>query len=239
MFNRGSGSGDEYSRYDNTIYHGIVVDNDDPRRLYRVRVFIPELANQPYDSWLEATNNFKIKSPGKNNKFDSWKDTKIYKELVELLPWAEQMSPLMGESSNYRYYNDGEISTISDCNYEEGFQEIDTKTPSLSSGSFSPSYLFENMDTCVGDAFSNPTSNMTVKCNPYSHLYRSSNFTNKGKGLFGVPSIGSKVWVFHYQGDLNFPVYFGVKQDLRTMLLVNDTDNKAFNSRTYPSNFES
>lgn len=239
MFNRGSGAGNEYNRYDNTFYRGVVVDNSDPLKMNRVRIFIPEISNQPNDSWLKEFEEFKIKAAGENNPTDSWKDTKIYQEIINLLPWAEPCYPILGESSNYRFFKDENISTISDCNYPEGFSVIDEEEPSIMNGSFSPSYIFENFETCVGDPFSSPISNMTVKCNPYAFSYRSSNYTNKGKGTFSIPSVGSKVWVFHYQGDLNFPVYFGVQQDLRTLLTINDTDNKLNVSRTYPSNFES
>ena len=53
MFVRGSGSGNEYRRVDNSFYRGIVVKNNDPTNNNRVKVYIPELANQPYDDWFE------------------------------------------------------------------------------------------------------------------------------------------------------------------------------------------
>jgi hypothetical protein len=54
----------------------------------------------------------------------------------------------------------------------------------------------------------------------------------------GIPEVGSKVWVFHYMGDLNFPIYFGVTQDQRGLSLVNRTDNETNSSGYYPNNFE-
>ena len=238
MFIRGSGAGNEYRRNDQSYYRGIVVKNNDPLRLNRVKIYIPELTNQPFDDWFEKYDEINVKSPGKNNPDDTWVDAKLFEEIAKRTNWAEPCFPLMGESSNSRYNASGEISIISDCNYPEGFQINDTESLSLSAGAFSPAFLYENRDTAMADAFSSPLVGFTVKCNPYSFSYRPSKHVNKGKGIFGVPEVGAKVWVFHYQGDLNFPVYFGVMQDQRTNLLITDTDNKEKISPTYPSDFE-
>jgi hypothetical protein len=144
----------------------------------------------------------------------------------------------MGESGNFRYYKDGEISTISDCNYEDGFQVIDKDPPTLQKGSFSPAFLYENEGTALGDAFSKPLDNFSIKCNPYAFSYRPSKHVNKAKGIFGIPEIGSKVWVFHYEGDLSYPVYFGVHRDYRELSLLNETDNEDKIASKYPSDFE-
>jgi hypothetical protein len=246
MFVRGSGSGLEYKREDNSFYKGIVVKNNDPLNLHRVKVYIPELTNQPFDSWFDEYDNFNIKGIGSNIKTvwnereenGDWSDFKIFEEISKTTPWAEQCAPLMGESNNFRYYKDGEISTISDCNYPEGFNINDDNPPSLSAGSFSPAFLYENLDTRLGDAFSQPLNNFSVKCNPYSFSYAPSKHVNKGKGFYGVPEVGSKVWVFHYKGDLNFPIYFGTYSDYRTLTLINNTDNETQIGGKIPMDFE-
>jgi len=238
MFVRGNVSGSEAKRYDDTFYRGIVVKNNDPLKLNRVKIFIPELSNQPFDNWFDEFDEISVKIAGKNNPTDNWSDTKIFEEMALVLQWAEPCFPLFGESSNGRYYKDGEISTISDCNYSEGFQTNDEEPPSLEKGSFKPSFLFEIKELSFRDAFSEPLSNYTGKCNTYSYQYRPSSHTNKAKGIIGIPEVGSKVWVFHYQGELNFPVYFGVTQDFRCLVNINNTDNVNGISNTYPNEFE-
>lgn len=240
MFVRGSGAGLEASRVDNGFYRGIVVKNNDPLNINRVKVYIPELTNQPYDEWFEKYDNFNLNAPGINNKTDTWNDVKMFEEISKLIPWAEQCTPLMGESGNFRYYKDGEISTISDCNYPEGFRIVDKDPPTLKLGSFSPAFLYENEGTVLGDAFSTPLNNFTVKCNPYSFCYRPSKHVNKSKGINGVPEVGSNVWVFHYEGDLNFPIYFGVVgPSVRSNLSMIDADNDKQISPTGLHNFDS
>ena len=61
MFNRGSGSGIESKRTDESFYSGIVVKNDDPLKLNRVKVYIPMLSNQPFDDWFEKYEEIKQK----------------------------------------------------------------------------------------------------------------------------------------------------------------------------------
>ena len=247
MFVRGSGNGSEYARVDNSFYRGIVVKNNDPLKLNRLKVYIPELTNQPFDSWFDDYDNININSIGSNintkwNDKDingDWTDTKIFEEISNLIPWAEQCFPLFGESGNFRYYKDGEISTISDCNYSEGFEVNNSDVPTLSAGSFSPAFLYENEGTRIGDAFHSPLDNFTSNCNPYSFLYAPSKHVNKSKGIFGIPEVGSKVWVFHYEGDLNFPIYFGVVgKSYRELSLINNTNNKELFGIKIPSTFE-
>jgi hypothetical protein len=238
MFIGGSGSGNEFSKNDQGFYRGIVVKNNDPLRLNRVKIYISELSNQPFEEWFDSYESIEVKTPGKNNKEDKWSDVDIFEEISKNLPWAEPCYPIIGESGNSRYYKDGKIVTISDCNYLEGFEVINDQPPSLEKGSFSPSFLYENSDTYIGDAFSNPAVNFSGQCNPYSFLYKPSSHTNKAKGVFGIPEVGSKVWVFHWQGDYNFPVYFGSMKDSRELSLMNDTDNSLKISPTYPVDFE-
>lgn len=253
MFVRGSGSGNEYRRDDQNFYRGIVVQTNDPLRLNRVKVYIPELSNQPFDDWFEKFETFILKAPGVNcnPKTDKekeiigdWEDTKIFDSIRNNIPWAEPCFPVMGESGTYRYHKgdpEGEevdLSFITDANYPEGFRVNDTEPPTLQKGSFSPAFLYENEGTTLGDAFSKPLDNFGVKCNPYSFSYRPSKHVNKAKGAFGIPEVGSKVWVFHYEGDTNFPVYFGVYRDYRSLTLLNGTDNEFKISAKYPIDFE-
>ena len=247
MFVRGSGSSNESKRVDNSFYRGIVVRNNDPSKLNRVKIYIPELTNQPYDDWFEKFEQFILKSPGfnsnpKNEKEKKtngdWEDSELFEHICNNIPWAEPCYPLMGESGNYRYYKDGKISTISDSNFPDAMVSIDGTPPSVNIGGGSPSFIYENVTTTIHDAFNNPLNSFNGNCNPYSYLYRPSNFVNKAKGIFGIPEIGSKVWVFHYEGDLNFPVYFGVYRDFRELTLINDTENTTKISMSYPSDFE-
>jgi hypothetical protein len=238
MFIRGSGSGQEFKRNDQSFYRGIVVKNNDPLRLNRVKVYISELSNQPYENWFENHDEINVKTPGVNNVGDNWMDTAVFEEIANNIPWAEPCFPLFGEGGGSRYFEQEKIATISDSNYIEGFQILNDKSPTIETGGFSPAFLYENMGTAVSDSFSNPIDNLSGQCNPYSFAYKPSKHVNKAKGMFSIPEVGTKVWVFHWLGELNYPIYFGIMHDSRELSLMNDTNNAIKSSPTYPVDFE-
>jgi len=413
MFNRGGGSGAESKRIDESFYRGIVIKNDDPLKLNRVKVYIPELSNQPFEEWLGTLDEINIKAPG----VDSWSDPTIVDKIAENIPWAEPCYPLVGESGSSRSAREGDnvTATLSDGNYAEGYVEdpenlslvdvggvtqfdppiklsnygyasdstpdtyssngighrnnrlTDEKSAAISKslatslglqhndwfristtkgtlvlqyGDTVPSYdkrtgplpptidvyrrnngnnswggkitsfqklgkspdipeetppdkiatselpseppiedapsllppvddndvntdssstwespslngitrdgvlsqapaqIYEFIKTKISDVFGLPNDSSSMKANPYSHGFAPQNHSNKPKGAIGIPEVGSKVWVFHYMGDLNFPVYFGVTQDLRGLSVLNRTDNQSGASSYYPNDFE-
>ena len=237
---RGSNEPIEYKRVDSAFYRGVVVKNDDPYKMYRVKVFIPDLSNQPLKDWLDKYKTFNMRFPGTNNTNDVWSDTKMFDEISNYLPWAEPCFPIFGEGGPARYDNQNELAVLSDTNYYEGFEVNNTLSPAASSGAFSPSWFYENYSTTVSDAYSNPIASFSTNNNPYSFNTRPSSHVSKSKGIFGVPSVGTKVWVFHYNGDINFPVYTGIRHDFRETSLINDLDQPESKSQSldYPGQFE-
>lgn len=241
MYIRGSNKSVEYKRDDQSFYKGIVVKNNDPQKLNRVKVFIPEMTNQPLEGWLQEYKRINMRFPGTNNEEDVWSDTEIFEEMSQYIPWAEQCFPIFGEGGPARYQSSQGIANMNDSNYEESFErtiEQSNRSPDLESGAFHPATLFEMYETNTSDAFSSISGSITGKVNPYSYMYRPESNTNKSKGVFSIPSIGSKVWVFHYRGDPNFPVYFGARHDYRELSLINSIDNESNTSLDYPNRFE-
>ena len=239
MFVRGSNNANEYRRDDNSFYKGIVVKNWDPAKLYRVKVYIPELSNQPLEEWLKKYKSLNFRFPGTNNEDDVWSDTKVFEEMAKYIPWAEPCFPILGENSPARYQSLEEISTLTDSNFEDTFETNNEEPPTVDEGAFGPSFWYENKDTNSSDAMSNPTGNFIGNNNPYSFLYRPANHVNKPKGVYAVPSVGSKVWVFMYKGDPNFPVYVGGRHDFReNVLITNSEASENLQSLDYPGTFE-
>mgnify|MGYP003133443061 CR=1 FL=1 len=190
MYVRGSSQGNEYRRNDSTFYKGIVVDDNDGQKLMRVKVFIPEISNQPLDDWLNKNDVKFMNFPG-NFEFEALTPD-ILEEIKKGLPWAEPAIPLIGEFGPGRYFGQQGKGTIQDGNDIEN----DGSAPSK------PQQEEKNSDA-------NTEVNNTTLNNPTGNNYGANSYPNAPKGVYGVPSIGAKVWVFHYGGDLNFPVYFG------------------------------
>ena len=226
QFSRGTDNGNEYARSDHSFFKGIVVKNWDPHKLLRLKIYVPEISNQPLEDWLTEYKDINVRFPGKNNTQDTWKDTDIYEEISKFLPWAEPCTSLLGENSPGRYWSQQGIAATTDSNYAEAFQINNDEPVTEESGGWGPSFLYEQYSTTRGDFFAYPTDegNFSANNNPYSFQYRPSNQVDKPKGLFSVPSVGSQVWLFHYRGDYNFPVYIGGRPDRRSTTLIYDED---------------
>ena len=70
--------------------------NNDPEQLLRVKVYLPEVSNQPLENWLQAFSDesINVRFPGINNPSDNWSDTKIFDEMAKFIPWAEPVIPI-------------------------------------------------------------------------------------------------------------------------------------------------
>ena len=93
-------------------YLGIVVQNNDPEKRGRVKVFVPHITPTVYKRWVENNKDKKFKFIGKNLSNDI---TDVTEDLKKILPWAEISSPLTGENSSGRYNAFKNVGTISDA----------------------------------------------------------------------------------------------------------------------------
>jgi len=173
---------------------GIVVQNNDPQKRGRLKVFIPHLSMNIYEDWdnLNEEKTFeKLSDPKIKNIIDKIKNQ---------LPWANCAAPIFGENGNHYYdsYNtkssNGDLS--SDKTKEKPSNDIEDNPPS--------------------DAFGNN--------------YKHNAYSNTSKGLFSIPKVGSRVWVFFENGNPNRPVYFATS--------YNKTDWENINTEDYPDKLE-
>jgi len=245
VYVRGSNQGIEFKRDDQSFYKGIIVKNDDREKLLRCKVYLPEISNQPLDNWLKAFANgtIKTKFPGKNNPSDNWSDVQIFHEISKLIPWAEPCLPIVGEYGPARFYSPDATATVSETNYTDGFQTNNVSSPTLQTGTYAPAQSFVNDETNLPDPFADPVKNATLYNNPYSREYQPANYSEASKGTFAIPKVGAQVWVFHYRGDLNFPVYFGGRNSTRDNATVyssakGEPGSSSPPSDSYPSAFE-
>lgn len=191
-------------------YIGIVIQNNDPLQRGRVKVFVPHVSPTVYKKWLDSKTDLAFKTPGKNVGSDL---SVIMDQLKEVVPWADCAAPLIGASGTGRYNAINDQVSISDSN------KFSTTTPDTSfvPSKYSmnkegvgekPARKFEVHDLQVFDAFNDATVNGTNRVNKFSQNYTPTSYSNQAKGIFGVPNVGSHVWIFFQEGDPMFPVYF-------------------------------
>jgi hypothetical protein len=162
---------------------GVVVQNNDPQKRGRVKVFIPHLSLNLYDGWdglKSGEDSFES-----DKSFEYLSDPKIKTVIDDIknqLPWANCAAPIFGENSDHYYNAKAQESNTGD---------------STDRGGDKPAKTVE--DNPPEDAFENK----------YNH----NSYNNSTKGLFSVPRVGSRVWVFFENNNLNRPVYFATSYD--------------------------
>jgi len=191
-------------------YLGIVIANNDPSKSGRVKVFVPNASPSAYNNWNKELTDRKFKFLGKNIDSDL---TSITDELKDILPWAQCASPLAGEVSSGRYNSYNQSATVSDSNdYKsstpvEKFQPTEYSQNPDGTGE-KPANIFEKYNFSPADAFVSPGASGVNKANLYGHNYRPASYSNKAKGSFSIPPVGSHLWVFFVDGNPMHPVYF-------------------------------
>jgi hypothetical protein len=196
-------------------YVGIVVQNNDPDKTGKVKVFVPHVTATVYKKWVSEHKNKKFRFLGANidstltqafsGGFNNTENlTNIVEELKIVLPWAECAAPLTSEDTSGRYNNYFNFANISDSNYYSTFSQ---STSSAEDTPGKPGAFYEKEENRLGDAFTNAANNINNP-NPLAYEYVPSTYSNKAKGSFGIPAVGSHVWVFFRDGNPAFPVYF-------------------------------
>lgn len=71
------------------IYQGMVVQNNDPEKCGRVKIFIPGVTNTIYDNWNSVSED-------KSFSFINDLSSGVLEELRSVLPWAINASPVFG-----------------------------------------------------------------------------------------------------------------------------------------------
>lgn len=200
----------------NGMYLGIVVQNNDPEHRGRLKVYIPHVSYNVYADWYENNDDKSFKFPGGNIDSDL---SKVIEPLKRVLPWAECAAPLVGASGSGRYNSHMDQATISDgsdlsLTSPNSGVEYDVKSKyNLNSEAVAeqPGRKFETEHMCLNDAFTTTLSgslDSPQRINKYTYTYKPTTYSNKTKGAFSIPNVGSHVWCFFREGEPQSPVYF-------------------------------
>lgn len=201
------------------FYKGIVIQNDDPDRRGRVKIFIPAFQPQIYDKWIGASDggkqNFTVRFPGGNNVNSDPNLNVILEEVKKISLWADQASPLVGAGTAGLYNQQSDSATISDASFPTSRESESGTTPSANVDSIGEKagHLFETRQFRLNDGFVTYNKDHTPEINPFAHQYRPSTYSNMTKGLFSVPNVGAHVWIFFENGNVTKPVYCAYSYD--------------------------
>jgi hypothetical protein len=171
-------------------YLGIVVQNNDPQKRGRVKVFVPHVSPTVYKKWNEVSKDKKFRFLGANVCSDL---TEILEDLKKILPWAELATPLVGESASGRYNAHLNAATISDSNdVSTAFSSITSYEPSTDTDQYNqnqdnigekPGNIFDISYYKLKDAFSDPNETGVNNVNIFFFLPKSSISTKTNPGI--------------------------------------------------------
>lgn len=245
------------------FFRGIVVQNNDPERRGRVKIFIPAFSPHIYDQWLRslkedtqgevAFTNKKFRySQGSNiNKVNCTDEDRpslrqIAEEAKKVLEWAEQASCLFGAGTSGLYGQEVDKCTISDASTDGRFPSSNNvQCSTANAGSVNVDnvdekagykYEIDDPSTDLQDGFVSVPEDKMPEINAFAKVYKPSTYSNKTKGIFTIPNVGATVWVFFENGDVMRPVYFAYsydKSDWQSIYEVGST-----NGPDYPGAFE-
>lgn len=226
----------------NSIYLGIVVQNNDPERRGRVKVWVPHISTTIYSKWNQVKQDHTFSFPGTPGGEGL---SAIIEDLKDVLPWAEYSSPIVGASSTGYYNNRFDVNTVSDAPLVYGQPGTNTTSTSLSTniepenkGGKKGAYWEHNP---IGDAFSNTSKINSQYVNPNAYSYIPSTYSNAAKGIFSIPNVGAHVWVFFRDGVPQYPVYVGAslgQEDFNSIFKDGEDSEGRPIYTDYPATFE-
>ena len=210
------------------MYLGIVLQNDDPEKRGRLKIWIPHISVSLYDDWNAQANDAIFCFPDKETNPDLYK---VMERLKDILPWSSCASPLFGGNASGRYNAPNQKGTTSDSTYwDKDGTLVDGQRPLHN-------YSDENSYT---DAFGEHGKIHNMHINPYTNAYKPSNYSNLARGLFTIPNVGSHVWVFFQDGNPSSPIYFAAshgEEDWKRIYTLSQ-DEEDNSSVDYPGEYE-
>jgi hypothetical protein len=198
-------------------YIGKVVDNNDPEKSGRVKVFCthPEINNY-YSSLLSKTTT-QYKFPG-NDDFSS----DFINIIKPYLPWARIQQPLVGGSAPAKF--DAQNNKASRTDDTESFTEEGSPTYNVDGYPITPMEALRYVE--VSDAFAFPSATMCTKGNAYGATdYMAPTYVSKPTGMFNIPRVGATVSIQFLNGDINKPIITGNMIDSESSKLIMNDGN--------------
>lgn len=145
-------------------YKGIIVQNDDPEGMNRVKVWVPQVNMTLYKNWNEDRDNDKIFTKHGAN-VNSAITPEFLQRLKEALPWGTVLQPILGMGSSVTYHNDKHMSEIGNDGDNSNQHNVINKLPE--------SEAQENIKT---DQLAQAMSNSAVP--PTDNAAKINNFSN-------------------------------------------------------------
>lgn len=185
------------------FFRGTVVQNNDPDRRGRVKIAIPEFTAQLARDLGLPADVYNARFVGDNIETIYTKD--ILQKFCDVLKWAEQASPLIGGGTAGVFDAKNGNATVGEGYRGTLRQPLGEESITPSGESVSPKAT-ASVNAIPGGF---DMGYKTGICDVYNQTLAPTPINNASKGMFSVPRVGSQVWVFFENGNLDYPVYMG------------------------------
>jgi hypothetical protein len=94
-------------------YIGIVIQNNDPDKRGRCKIYVPHVSVTLYEKWNKVPRDKRFRFMGENLTSSL---NEVMDDLKDILPWAEYAAPIQGAIGSGRYNAHNKTGSISDSN---------------------------------------------------------------------------------------------------------------------------
>lgn len=94
-------------------YIGIVIQNNDPDKRGRCKIYVPHVSVTLYERWNVVPRDKRFRFMGENLTSSL---NEVMDDLKDILPWAEYAAPIQGAVGSGRYNAHNKTGSISDSN---------------------------------------------------------------------------------------------------------------------------
>lgn len=189
-----------------SIYEGIVIQNNDPAGMGRVKVYIPALHSDLVLQEQDYQKNINMSNFGTNVQDDSKNslDLTQYMDVLrkKITQWARVTQPITGETGDLKYHSKTKQSTPSDN------QDFDSMFDLQEEGSGNvdgPGGIFEDFQ----DVWGSQSTSGGFEANPNTGAYPFNKRYHQSKGCGGTIGVNTKVWVQFINGNPLEPLIIG------------------------------
>lgn len=166
------------------IYKGVVLQNDDPEMMGRVKVWVPHINMTLYKAWNEDRDNDKILTELGANLGGSL-SPELLLRLKNALPWGLVKQPIFGMGTATTYHADKNVAVISNDEDNSIQHEVINKLPTPPPA-VSPFKALATAMKTTGVAPAPPNAAQTI--NNYSNPNTSSTALDYVKNSVAAPT---------------------------------------------------
>ena len=195
-----------------SIYEGIVIQNDDPAGMGRVKVFIPAIHLDLVLQREDYEQNVNVSNFGENVQADNSLDITKYLDTLrrKITQWARVVQPIAGETGDLKYNSSDKLSTPSDSQDYDAMYDLEEDGANNIDG---PGGLYEDFQ----DVWGSQSTSGGINVNPTTGAYPFNKRNHQSKGSFGTIGVNTHVWVQFVNNNPLEPLVVGAAPSAGSM----------------------